>query len=182
MKPDFDVTNENAPAVAEICVRLDGLPLAIELAAARIRIFTPQAMLSGSSNRLGLLAGGARDLPERQQTLRGAIAWSHDLLDEAGAGAVRRPLGLRRRRGLEAVEEVCGGEVAGDVLDALGSLVEKSLVRQSEGIGGEPRFGMLETIREFALEQSTGRGGRGRPAQAPRRALRHAGRGLGRRR
>jgi len=82
VKPDFAVTNENAPAVAEICVRLDGLPLAIELAAARIRILTPQAMLIRLEHRLGLLAGGSRDLPERQRTLRGAIAWSYDMLDE----------------------------------------------------------------------------------------------------
>ena len=82
VKPDFAVTNENAPAVAEICVRLDGLPLAIELAAARVRVLTPQAMLGRLEHRLSLLSGGARDLPERQQTLRGAIAWSHDLLDE----------------------------------------------------------------------------------------------------
>ena len=160
VKPDFDVTNDNAPAVAEICVRLDGLPLAIELAAARIRIFTPESMLSRLENRLGLLAGGARDLPERQQTLRGAIAWSHDMLDEAEKALFACLSVFVGGAGLEAIEEVCGSEVAGDVLDALGSLVEKSLVRQSEGIGGEPRFGMLETIREFALEQSSARGGR----------------------
>ncbi len=160
VKPDFDVTNDNAPAVAEICVRLDGLPLAIELAAARIRIFTPQSMLSRLENRLGLLAGGAHDLPERQQTLRGAIAWSHDMLDEADRSLFACLSVFVGGAGLEAIEDVCGAEVTGDVLDALGSLVEKSLVRQSEGIGGEPRFGMLETIREFALEQSTARGSR----------------------
>ena len=159
VKPDFDVTNENAPAVAEICVRLDGLPLAIELAAARIRIFTPQSMLSRLENRLGLLAGGARDLPERQQTLRGAIAWSHDMLDRAEKALFACQSVFVGGAGLEAIEQVCGSEISGDVLDALGSLVEKSLVRQSEGIGGEPRFGMLETIREFALEQGVARGG-----------------------
>jgi predicted ATPase/class 3 adenylate cyclase len=160
VKPDFDVTNENAPAVAEICVRLDGLPLAIELAAARIRIFTPESMLSRLENRLGLLAGGARDLPERQQTLRGAIAWSHDMLEEADRSLFACLSVFVGGAGLEPIEQVCGAGVGGDVLNALGSLVEKSLVRQSEGIGGEPRFGMLETIREFALEQSTARGGR----------------------
>ena len=159
VKPDFDVTNENAPAVAEICVRLDGLPLAIELAAARIRIFTPQSMLSRLENRLSLLAGGARDLPERQQTLRGAIAWSHDMLEEADRTLFACLSVFVGGAGLDAVEELCGAEVAGDVLETLGSLVEKSLIRQSEGIGGEPRFGMLETIREFAVEQRTARGG-----------------------
>ena len=158
VKPDFDVTNENAPAVAEICVRLDGLPLAIELAAARIRIFTPQSMLSRLEDRLGLLAGGARDLPERQQTLRGAIAWSHDMLDDPDKALFACLSVFVGGAGLESVERVCGSEVPRDVLDALGSLVEKSLVRQSEGIGGEPRFGMLETIREFALEQRIERG------------------------
>ena len=159
VKPDFDVTNENAPALAEICVRLDGLPLAIELAAARIRIFTPQSMLSRLENRLGLLAGGARDLPERQQTLRGAIAWSHDMLDEEDKALFACLSVFAGGAGLEAVERVCGGET-GDPLGALTSLVEKSLVRQSEGTAGEPRFGMLETIREFAREQGIARGGR----------------------
>src|SRR5204863_2268964 len=83
VKADFEVTNENAPAVAEICVRLDGLPLAIELAAARVKMLPPQALLAKLSSRLKLLTGGARDLPARQQTLRNAIAWSYDLLDEA---------------------------------------------------------------------------------------------------
>ena len=155
VKPDFDVTNENAPAVAEICVRLDGLPLAIELAAARIRVFTPQSMLGRLENRLGLLAGhGSRDLPERQQTLRGAIAWSHDMLDDGDRALFACLSVFVGGAGLEAVEHVCRGEVAGDVLDTLESLVEKSLVRQSEGVDGDPRFGMLETIREFATEQA----------------------------
>ena len=158
VKPDFDVTNENAPAVAEICVRLDGLPLAIELAAARIRIFTPQSMLGRLENRLGLLAGGSRDLPERQQTLRGAIAWSHDMLEEAEKALFACLSVFVGGAGLESVEEVCAGEVPGDTLDTLESLVEKSLVRQSEGIDGDPRFGMLETIREFAAEQRIERG------------------------
>ena len=117
-------------------------------------------MLSRLENRLGLLAGGARDLPERQQTLRGAIAWSHDMLDEPEQALFAGLSVFVGGAGLEAIEQVCGSEVAGDVLDVLGSLVEKSLVRQSEGIGGEPRFGMLGTIREFALEQSAARGGR----------------------
>jgi predicted ATPase/class 3 adenylate cyclase len=158
VKPDFDVTNENAPAVAEICVRLDGLPLAIELAAARIRIFTPQAMLGRIENRLGLVAGGSRDLPERQRTLRGAIAWSHDMLEAADRSLFANLSVFVGGAGLEAIEEVCGDELSGDSLDALVSLVEKSLVRQSEGIGGDPRFTMLETIREFAMEQAVDAG------------------------
>ena len=159
VKPEFEVTNENAPAVAEICVRLDGLPLAIELAAARIRILTPQAMLERLGDRLGLLAGGSRDLPERQQTLRGAIAWSHEMLDDADRALFASLSVFVGGAGLDAVERVCGAQVSGDLLDALASLVEKSLVRQFEGVDGGPRFAMLETIREFASEQAMQRGG-----------------------
>ncbi|MGH2418726.1 MAG: ATP-binding protein [Candidatus Limnocylindria bacterium] len=158
VKPDFEVTNENAPAVAEFCVRLDGLPLAIELAAARIRVFTPQAMLGRLEHRLGLLSGGSRDRPERQQTLRGAIAWSHDMLAEEERALFACLSVFVGGAGLAAIEPVCGGEVGGDPIDVLASLVEKSLVRQSEGVAGEPRFAMLETIREFAIEQATERG------------------------
>ncbi|MGH2446290.1 MAG: ATP-binding protein [Candidatus Limnocylindria bacterium] len=158
VKPGFEVTNENAPAVAEICVRLDGLPLAIELAAARIRILTPQAMLSRLEDRLNLLSGGARDLPQRQQTLRGAIAWSHDMLDDADRALFAGLSVFVGGAALDAIDRVCGGEVSGELLDALDSLVEKSLVRQIEGYAGEPRFVMLETIREFGLEQAGERG------------------------
>ncbi len=158
VRPDFDVTNENAPSVAEICVRLDGLPLAIELAAARIRILSPQAMLARLEHRLSLLSSGLRDLPERQQTLRGAIAWSHDMLDETDRSLFACLSVFAGSAGFEAIERVCGTEIGGDPLDALGSLVDKSLVRQAEGLDGEPRFGMLETIREFAQEQAAERG------------------------
>ena len=159
VKPDFSVTNESAPAVAEICVRLDGLPLAIELAAARVRVLTPQAMLSRLGNRLQLLSSsGSRDLPERQQTLRGAIAWSHEMLDEADRMLFSCLSVFVGGAGIEEADAVCGEEVHGDILDALDSLVEKSLVRQSEGLEGSPRFGMLETIREFADEQAAERG------------------------
>ena len=154
VKPDFAVTNENAPAVAEICVRLDGLPLAIELAAARIRIFTPQAMLGRLQSTLGLASGGGRDLPERQQTLRGAIAWSHDMLDERDRAMFACLSVFVGGASLEAIDRVCGAEVGGDALDALTSLLEKSLVRQREGVDGEPRFRMLQTIREFGMEQA----------------------------
>jgi predicted ATPase/class 3 adenylate cyclase len=160
IRPDFAVTNENAPAVAEICVRLDGLPLAIELAAARIRIFTPQAMLARLDHRLGLLSAGARDLPERQQTLRGAIAWSHDMLDVVDRALFACISVFVGSAGLDEIEGVCSSAVGDDLFGALESLVEKSLVRQVEGIGGEPRFAMLETIREFAAEQAAERGER----------------------
>ena len=112
VKPGFEVTNENAPAVAEICVRLDGLPLAIELAAARIRVLTPQAMLGRIGDRLGLLSAGARDLPARQQTLRSAIAWSHDMLDETDRAIFACLAVFVGGAGLEVIESVCGGEGA----------------------------------------------------------------------
>ena len=154
-KPDFTVTNENAPAVAEICHRLDGLPLAIELAAARIKILPPHAMLARLQNRLKVLTGGNRDLPARQQTLRGAIEWSHDLLDEEEKKLFRRLAVFAGGRNLEAIEAVCSadGDLGIDVLDGVSSLVDKSLLRQEEGVGEEPRFVMLETIHEFAREK-----------------------------
>ena len=157
VKPGFEVTNENAPAVAEICVRLDGLPLAIELAAARIRILTPQAMLGRLGDRLGLLSGGSRDLPARQQTLRGAIAWSHDMLEDRDRELFARLSVFVGGAGLDEIERVCSGEGA-DTLEGLTSLTEKNLVRQAEGVEGEPRFAMLETIREYAIEQANDRG------------------------
>ena len=163
VKPDFTVTNANAPAVAEICVRLDGLPLAIELAAARIRLLTPQAMLARLESRLQLLTGGARDVPTRQQTLRGTIAWSYDLLDEGERALFRRLAVFAGGCTLEAAEAVCqsardpltgaGQALAVEVLDGLESLVGKSLMRPQEAPGGESRFTMLETIREYALEK-----------------------------
>ncbi|MEP7082075.1 MAG: adenylate/guanylate cyclase domain-containing protein [Chloroflexota bacterium] len=152
VKPDFEITDDNAPAVAEICWRLDGLPLAIELAAARIRILSPQAMVERLSRRLELGSGGSRDLPARQQTLRGAIDWSYDLLDEEerrffGAFAV-----FAGGADLAAVETILGRQ-AGEVVDILGALVDKSLLQQEELPNGTPRMRMLETIREFAAER-----------------------------
>jgi len=155
-RPDFSVTNENAPAVAEICTRLDGLPLAIELAAARAKILSPQAMLPRLSNRLKLLKGGARNLPERQQTLKGAIGWSHDLLEEGERALFARLSVFVGGCTLEPAEEVCDpeGDLAVDVFDGLASLVDKSLLRQQEErVSGEPRFFMLGTIREYASEK-----------------------------
>ncbi|HEX2187131.1 MAG TPA: AAA family ATPase, partial [Chloroflexota bacterium] len=142
VKADFAVTSENAPAVAEICHRLDGLPLAIELAAAWIRLLSPQAMLARLERRLPLLTGGARDLPARQQTLRGAIAWSYDLLDEPEQRLFRRLAIFVGGCTLEAAEAVAGspdsGELELGVLDGLGLLAEHSLLRQGAGPEGEP--------------------------------------------
>ncbi len=154
VKPDFAVSNQNAPAVAEICYRLDGLPLAIELAAARVKLFPPQAMLARLQHRLQLLTGGARNLPARQQTLRGAIAWSYDLLDEAEKKLFRRMAVFLGGGTLEAIEAVCNAEGdLPDVLDGVSSLADKSLLKQQESEGGEARFWMLETIREYAVER-----------------------------
>jgi predicted ATPase/class 3 adenylate cyclase len=154
-KADFSVTNENAPAVAEICYRLDGLPLAIELAAARIKVISPQKMLSRLGNRLKLLTGGARDLPERQRTLRRTIEWSYGMLEEGEKVLFARLAVFAGGRTLEAIEAICDaeGDLPVDVLDGLASLVDKSLLKQDEGVGGEPRFVMLETIHEFAREK-----------------------------
>jgi predicted ATPase/class 3 adenylate cyclase len=160
VKPDFAVTSENAPAIAEISARLDGLPLAIELAAARVKLLPPQALLVRLESRLKLLTGGQRDLPERQQTLRSAISWSYDLLDEAEKTLFRRLSVFVGGCVLRAAEAICNpksgalGPLEIDLLDGVASLVDKSLLRYELGtdVGGEPRFGMLETIREFGLE------------------------------
>ena len=154
VKADFAVTNTNAPAVAAICARLDGLPLAIELAAARIKYFPPQALLSRLEQGLSVLSGGARDLPVRQQTLRGTIAWSYDLLTQEEQKLFRRLSIFVNGCTWEAVEVVCraAGELEGDVLDGLLSLVDKSLLRQEESTEGEPRFWMLQLLREFGRE------------------------------
>ena len=156
-KADFSVTNDNALAVAEICAHLDGLPLAIELAAARIKLLPLQAMLSRLGNRLKLLTGGARDLPERQRTLRATIEWSHELLDEGEKLLFARLAVFAGGCTLEAMEAVCDAEgdlPVDDALEGASSLLEKSLLRQEEGPEeSEPRFSMLETISEYALER-----------------------------
>jgi predicted ATPase/class 3 adenylate cyclase len=154
VKPGFRITKDTAPAVAEICYRLDGLPLAIELAAARIKLLHPRAMLTRMEHRLEFLTGGGRDLPARQQTLRDAIAWSYDLLDENEQKLFRRLSVFVGGCTVEAVEAVAGEHPArGSVLDRLESLLDKSLLQEVEGANGEPRFIMLETLREFGLEQ-----------------------------
>jgi predicted ATPase len=156
VKPGFELTEENAPIVAEICARLDGLPLAIELAAARIKLLTPAAMRTRLERSLQLLTGGARDLPARQQTLRQAIDWSYDLLTEAEQRLFRRLSVFLGGCTLEAVESVCDTkqDLGIDVLDGMSSMVDKSLARQTEQADGEPRFVMLETIREYAIEKA----------------------------
>jgi tetratricopeptide (TPR) repeat protein len=141
------------PIGSWICARLDGLPLAIELAAARTRLLPPKAMLKRLGARLKFLTGGARDLPGRQQTLRGAIDWSHDLLDEEDRHLFRRMSVFSGGRTLEAMEAICDAEGDLDVFAAVESLLEKSLIRQEEGPEDEPRFVMLETIHEYAREK-----------------------------
>jgi predicted ATPase/class 3 adenylate cyclase/Tfp pilus assembly protein PilF len=156
-RPSFAISPENAAAVGEICRRLDGLPLAIELAAARIKVLSPQAMLARLEQRLPLLTGGARDLPERHQTLRGAIAWSYDLLAEPHRQLYRRLSVFIGGFTLTAAEAVCDLPNGGpplDVLDGVGALVDNSMLRPlGETKGGDLRFGMLETIREFGAEE-----------------------------
>jgi len=154
VKPDFRATNENAPAVAGICERVDGLPLAIELAAARIKLFSPQALLTRLEKSLSALGSGARDLPSRQQTLRGAIQWSYDMIEAPGRRLLARFSVFARGGSLEQVEAVCGPaqDVGGDVVDMLDQLADQSLVRRLPDFS-EPRFLMLQTIREFAAEQ-----------------------------
>jgi predicted ATPase len=155
VRPDFSLTEENAGAVAEICKRLDGLPLAIELAAARIKLLPPQAMLSRLGNRLKLLTSGARNLPERQRTLRNTIEWSHELLEEGEKALFATLAVFSGGSTLEATEAVCDpeGGLPVDVLEGISSLLDRSLLRQEEGPEGEPRFAMLETIHEFASER-----------------------------
>ena len=162
IKPDFHLTNETAPAVAEICQRLDGLPLAIELAAARIKLLPPATMLARLEHRLEFLTGGARDLPARHQTLHNAIAWSYDLLNESEQTLFRRLSVFVGGCTLDAVEAVVmdtrdrerGGEQAhGFVLDQLSSLLDKSLLQEGKSTNDEPRFVMLELLREFGVKQ-----------------------------
>lgn len=155
VKPDFALTEDNAHIVADICSRLDGLPLAIELAAARIKILSPSAMRARLASSLQLLTGGARDLPVRQQTLRQAIDWSYDLLSEPEQRLFRRISVFLGGCTLEAVESVCDTkkDLGLDILDGMASMVDKSLARQIEQADGEPRFVMLETIREYAREK-----------------------------
>ncbi len=151
--PSFSLTKDNASAVAEICRRLDGLPLALELAAARIKLLQPQAILTRLDDKLKLLTGGARDLPARHQTLRNTLEWSYDLLNEDEKILYARLSVFVGGFTLEATEAVCNQDGKLDILESLTSLVNNSLVQQEETADGEPRFGMLETIRAYALER-----------------------------
>lgn len=169
VRPTFAVTPANAPAVAGICARLHGMPLAIELAAARIKLLTPEQILARLDHHLSVLTAGSRDLPERQQTLRGAIAWSYDLLDDGARRLLDRLSIFRGGFDLEMAELVVGPAeaIGGDVLDRLGELVDQSLVRLDEERDA-PRFSMLETIREYASEMLAAGG------EADTTARRHA--------
>lgn len=155
VRPSFSINSDNAAAIREICARLDGLPLAIELAAARTRVLSPSTMLDRLQSRLHLLTGGALDLPERQQTLRNTIDWSHGLLNDAEQKLFRRLSVFVGGCTLEAAEAVCntGHDLDVDLLEGLSSLVDKNLVQNVDQPGAEPRFTMLETIREYAVER-----------------------------
>jgi predicted ATPase/Tfp pilus assembly protein PilF/DNA-binding XRE family transcriptional regulator len=154
-QPDFAVTNETAPAVAEICARLDGLPLAIELVAARSRLLEPEALLARLGERLRVATGGARDLPARQQTLRAAIDWSYDLLEPAEQRLFARLAVFAGGRTLAAIEAVCDqdDDLGVEVLNGVESLLDKSLLRRELGADGEQRLVLLETIHEYARER-----------------------------
>jgi predicted ATPase/DNA-binding CsgD family transcriptional regulator len=164
IKPDFMLTQANRRVIAEICVRLDGLPLAIELAAARIRVLPPQALLARLAQRFQVLTGGPRTLPERQQTLRNTIQWSYDLLDAEEQRLFRRLSVFVGGGSLSAAQVVCGagGDASpgmeGWTLVGVASLIDKSLLHQTEQEGEEPRLAMLETIREYGLEMLTATG------------------------
>jgi predicted ATPase/DNA-binding CsgD family transcriptional regulator len=157
-RPNFALTRANAHIIAEICHRLDGLPLAIELAAARIKLLSPQALLARLERRLQVLTHGPTDLPERQQTLRNTIRWSYDLLSADEQRLFRRLSIFVGGCTLDAIEAVCvaPGEQPDEVLDGVTSLIDKSLLQriEQEAAGGEsePRFAMLETILEYGLE------------------------------
>lgn len=150
VRPDFALTAENVADVVDICIRLEGLPLAIELAAARVKLLTPQTLLLRLSSRLDTLTGGAQDLPARQQTLHNTIEWSYNLLNEDEKMLFARLAIFRGGLSLEALEAVCSQDLPMDVYDGLESLVNKSLIQQQELPGGEARFVMLETLHEFA--------------------------------
>ena len=162
VRPDFQLTSASAPVVSEICVRLDGLPLAIELAAAWIKVLSPESLLARLETRLDLLAGGPSDLAHRLQSMRAAVAWSYDLLDPDGQALFRRLSAFADSFGLDAGEALLtavnkdrGEDVmsAHAVLAGIAALVDRSVLSRVESKSGEPRFGMLSMIRDFGLEQ-----------------------------
>ncbi|MDH3944116.1 MAG: tetratricopeptide repeat protein, partial [Anaerolineae bacterium] len=153
--PRFEPTPENTAAIVEICRRLDGLPLAIELAAARIKLFSPEVLLEKLGASLDVLTGGARDLPARQQTLRDAIEWSYSLLNETDQILFARLSIFVGGFDLEAAEQICvlgKGVLTESILDGIASLINNSLLEQADLLNGRPRFRMLDTIREYALD------------------------------
>jgi len=160
VRPGFMVTNENAPAVAAISARLHGMPLAIELAAARIKLLSPDQILARLEHQLDLLAAGSRDLPQRQQTLRAAIAWSYDILDDGAKRLLDRLSVFATGCDLESADAICGpaSEIGGDIVDAMTALADQSLVKTDEVAGGEVRFRLFDTIREYAAERLEARG------------------------
>ena len=153
VRPDFEITDGNASAIAEVCARLDGLPLAIELAAARIRTLSPSQLLKRLQTRLAELRAGRRDLPPRQQTLYAAIDWSHNLLEEPEKELFARLSVFQGGRTIEAAEAVCGHGLYVDILDGMESLTRQSLLFVKRGLDGEPRTMMLETIHEYARQK-----------------------------
>lgn len=169
VKPGFQLTDINARAIAELCARLDGLPLAIELAAARMKLFSPRALLARLDQRLSVLTSAARDVPARQQTLRNTIAWSYNLLDAEEQRLFRKLSVFVNGCNIETIEAVCapsGGESV-PTLDRVASLVNKSLLQSVEQhLAEEPRFVMLETIREYALERLEAHGETGEARRA----------------
>ncbi len=171
VQPSFALTRENAQAVSEICTHLDGLPLAIELAAARVKLLSPRALLARLQDRLDLLTGGSQDRPARHQTLRGAVDWSYELLTATEQTLFRRLSVFAGGASLESAEAVCqfDGEQL-DLLNGVASLVDKNLIRSIEQPAGEPRFAMLETIRAYGVEQLVASG---EDAAAHRRYAEH---------
>jgi predicted ATPase/transcriptional regulator with XRE-family HTH domain len=155
MQADFAITQQDLAAISAICQQLDGLPLAIELAAARVRVLPPQAMLARLGSQLKLLTGGAHDLPTRQQTMRATLTWSYELLSEDEKCLFRRLALFVGGCTLEALENVCNvdGALAEEILNGLAALIDKSLVQQKVGATGEPRYGTLRVIREYAVER-----------------------------
>jgi predicted ATPase/class 3 adenylate cyclase len=156
VRPGFELTDANAPAVARITARLHGMPLAIELAAARIKLLSPEQIVDRLEGHLALLTSGSRDLPERQQTLRGAIAWSYDLLDPGTRRLLNRLAVFVGGCELELADRVCGpaSELGVDVLDGVGTLIDQSLLRVSEADDAQ-RYLMFDAIREYASEMLT---------------------------